>query len=482
MGTLIYGGGNIMKINPTDSSLGFLQWNPTNHTVYQALSAKNKLPDNIDKSQIRVEPSTTYYDSTSGLNELVLYNSKGQVTSSNYSTNYLPNSDVLGDAQQSILQDIDPSLPIYKPLTIQIPQGGELLTTYEQQYEAVNAEDENLKNIYETALHQYDGNATPIADSMLLYLETLQKNANSQNVGSVATNDLDSVPGGDGNYLAESVVAYDKAKTEIEQTYSTDSIEERAKEQSIEDITTYTKQQQTAKMAELQKLNLDYAYETGINISKQTSALNTFFNGSDKFNDPNAQAIGSFLVSTEKQLFSLYDQFKQKNSVNYSSDSVQDIAKQFQAYSAKSITTTVNISNTPFTYQDIVSSGEVLSVASVGSSDFYSTIGQFHAALGASEVSYVAKHYMTAAAGQLLYQKYNEHLKYQESTADTTVGSQEYDVAGYSEMKSLNTDSAESFKKSFENVLQYAFGNGNAEGYSVELKNIFDKFANQFLN
>jgi hypothetical protein len=45
----------------------------------------------------------------------------------------------------------------------------------------------------------------------------------------VASKGLEATPGGNGNYLAESVVAYNKAKTEIEQTYSDGSIAKRAK-------------------------------------------------------------------------------------------------------------------------------------------------------------------------------------------------------------------------------------------------------------
>ncbi|PJI10459.1 hypothetical protein CUB90_00235 [Clostridium sp. CT7] len=120
------------------------------------------------------------------------------------------------------------------------------------------------------------------------YLYILQQNASPSCGCGTYTYNLEAVPGGDGNYLAESVTAYEKAKTEIENTYSSDSISQRAKSQGITDIDAYTKQQQTSKSAELQKLNLDYTQKTGSNIMTQANGLNKFFNYSNWDGDSNS--------------------------------------------------------------------------------------------------------------------------------------------------------------------------------------------------
>ncbi len=464
---------------PTREYLGY---DPTTKKFGEVKIANNG-PSTIDLTDIRVAPGGISYNTSTGLNELVLYNSQGQITTGDSPTpNYSYNSNVSDSAQDSILQDIDPSFPVYTPKTVQIPQGGESLTEYDQQSSIIDAENEKSKDAYKTALLQYDGNATPIADSMLSYLQTLQRNSDPK-IAGVASNGLEAIPGGDGNYLAESVVAYNKAKTQIEQTYSDGSIAKRAKEQGITDVDSYTQQQQTAKAAEIQKLNLDYSDATGTNISRQTYDLNTFFNSPTglSFNDPNAQAIGSSLTDMEKQLFSLYDQFDQQNNVDYSSESVQKIAQQFAAYGVKNVTATLSIGGTSFTYHDIVSTGEVLSDARVNSSDFGNTTGQFHAALGASEVSYVASHNMTAAAGQLLSKKYNEHLQYQENITYGSFGMQVNDVPGYFGMKKLNANNAESFRNSFQSVLQTQFRDNPAGSNKEKLHSIFNTFADQFL-
>lgn len=434
---------------------------------------------NFDKSNIHVESALVRYDYNTGEHEFVTYNSKGQINQPSSSTDTYSGvfsmSDSKTDSQQEILKDIDSSFPSYEPVNVEIPENGETLDEYDKQSDEVETKNEKMKNEYEVALHQYDGYSTPIADSINSYLSTLQ------NVGfHTASKNLTDVPSGDGNYLAESVVAYNKAKAEIENTYSSYSIAKRAKEQDITDVDSYTKQQQTEEKAETQKLNLYYANETGQNIDAQANNLNTFFNNAKLPNDPNTQAISASLVDMGKQLFSLYGQFKQENNVDYLNESIQDIAKKFETYSSNKVTTTVNISDTKFTYNDIVSTGEVLNDA-FAVSPTNNTVDAYYAALGASEISYVADHDMTSSAGQLLSKKYNEHMQQQESQADKTIDP-EYFNQTYSQLKNLNIASAESFQNSFNTAIQTYFENPYDNSYNKEIQNIFSTFANQFLN
>lgn len=118
----------------------------------------------------------------------------------------------------------------------------------------------------------------------------------------------------------------------------------------------------------------------------------------------------------------------------------------------------------------------MLSDARISSYEFEGTIGTYHAALGASEVAYVAKHNMTNAAGQLLSDTYNNHLQYQENMSHDQLYSSYYD------MKNLNTYSAESFKNSFNNLVQNAFDDGYANIYGTQLQDVLNSFAKHFLN
>lgn len=436
-------------------------------------------PANFDKSKIYVEDAIVRYDYNTGENEFVTYNSKGEINGPSSSTdNYsgvFSLSNRREDSQQKISNDIDTSFSSYEPISTDIPKNGETLAQYDEESDKVEAENEKMQSEYEAVLHQYDGYSTPIADSMNTYLSALQ----NQNVHS-ATNNLTDVPTGDGNYLGESIVAYDKAKKEIQDTYSSDSISKRAKEQGISDVDGYTKQQQTQEKAELQNINLYYSKDTGENIDAQANNLNTFFNSAKFSNDPNEASISSSLVNMEKQLSSLYNQFKQENNVDYSNESVEDIAKKFEDYSSDKVTAAADISGTKFTYKDIVSATEVLNDAFAVSSTS-NTVDAYHAALGDSEVSYVATHDMTSSAGALLVQEYNKHIYNQESNANKVVDSDYFNEA-YKELKNLDVSSASAFQNSFNNVIKTYFQNSYDNSYTKELKSSFNTFAKQFLS
>lgn len=465
---------------PSILHVGCLHIDPSTGKLSNAVTDENSImPANFDKNNIHVEEALVRYDYDIGGYEFVTYNSKGQINKPGRSTDTYSGvfslSERRTDSQQQILKDIDSSFPSDEPLSVKIPEGGETLAEYDKQSDEVEAENEKMKSEYEAALHKYDGYSTPIADSMNSYLSTLQ------NVDfHTASKNLSDVPTGDGNYLAESIAAYDKAKTEIENTYSSDSIAKRAKEQGVIDIDSYTKEQQTEEKAEQQKLELYYAKQTGQNIDAQANSLNIFFNAAKIPDDPNSQDISNSIVSMEKQLFSLYNQFKQENNLNYSNESIQDIAKKFKDYSSDKVTSTVDISGTKFTYKDIVSAGEVLNDA-FAVSPSSNTIDAYHAALGTSEVTYVAKHDMTSSAGLLLSKVYNEHVKQQENEINKTIDS-EYFSTAYSELKNLNINSAENFKNSFNNVLQRYFQNPYDNSYTNKFQTIFNTFTEQFLN
>lgn len=473
-----------MTINSMESPsvlhVGCLHTDPaTGKLSEEALNENSNIPVDFDKNEIYVEPAYVRYDYNTGLNEFVTYNSKGQINKASSSTDAYSGIFSLSaskiDSQQKILKDIDSSFPSYELFSPKIPEKGETLAEYDKQLDAAKSENQIMNNQDETALHQYDGYSTPIADAMNSYLSTLQKTD-----FHTATKNLSDIPSGDGNYLAESVVTYDKSKTEIENTYSSDSIAKRVKDQGVTDIDSYTKQQQTEEKAEMQKLNLYYAKQTGQNIDTQANSLNTFLNDAKMPNDPNSQAISDSLVDMEKQLFSLYGQFKQENNVDYSNENIQDIAKKFETYSSNKVTATVNISDTEFTYNDIVSTGEVLN-DTFAVSPTNNTVDAYHAALGASEISYVTDHDMTSSAGQLLSKKYGEHMQQQEKEADKTIDPEYFNQA-YSQLKNLNIVSAESFKNSFNNVIQIYFENHYDNSYTKEIQNTFNNFAKQFLS
>lgn len=208
--------------------------------------------------------------------------------------------------------------------------------------------------------------------------------------------------------------------------------------------------------------------------------LNTFFNSAKFSNDPNEAFISSSLVNMEKQLSSLYSQFKQDNNVDYSNESVEDIAKKFGDYSSDEVTGTADISGTKFTYKDIVSATEVLNDAFAVSSTS-NTVDAYHAALGDSEVSYVAIHDMTSSAGALLLQEYNKHIYNQESNANKATDSDYFNEA-YKELKNLDVSSDNAFKNSFNNVIKTYLQNSYDNSYTKELQSSFNTFTKQFLS
>lgn len=434
---------------------------------------------NFDKSKIYVEDTLVRYDYNTGENEFVTYNSKGEMNAPSSSTDTYSGAFSLSNigetSQQKILDDLDTSFSAYEPVSNNIPQNRETLAEYDEESDKVQAENQKIQSKYEAVLHQYDNYSTPIADSMNTYLSGLQ----NQNIHSAANN-LTDVPTGDGNYLGESIVAYDKAKTEIQDTYSSDSIAKRAKEQGISDVDGYTKQQQTQGKAELQKLNQYYSKDTSENIDAQANNLNTFFNGAKSINDPNETSISNSLVSMEKQLFSVYSQFKQDNNIDYSNESVGDIAKKFEDYSSDKVTATADISGTNFTYKDIVSAGQVLNDA-FAVSNTSNRVDAYKAALGNSEVAYVAVHDMTNSVGALLLKEYNKYIYNQESSANKGIDT-EYSNEAYSQLKNLDISSASAFQNSFNNNLQTYFGNSYDNSYTKELQSLFNTFAKQFLS
>ncbi|MDT8719634.1 hypothetical protein IAI10_23615 [Clostridium sp. 19966] len=477
---------NITIKQPPDNSceyakgpIGCLHIDPATGKLTEVVAGEDTIPAaNFDKSKIYVEDAIVRYDYNTGENEFVTYNSKGEMNGPSSSTDTYSGVFSLSNrgesSQQKIFDDLDTSFSAYEPVSNNIPQNRETLAEYDEESDKVQAENQKMQSQYEAVLHQYDGYSTPIADCMNTYLSGLQ----NQNIHSAANN-LTDVPTGDGNYLAESIVAYDKAKTEIQDTYSSDNIAKRAKEQGISDIDGYTKQQQTKEKAELQNLNQYYSKATGENIDAQANSLNTFFNGAKSINDPNETSISNSLVDMEKQLFSVYSQFKQDNNIDYSNESVEDIAKKFEDYSQGKITATADISGTSFTYKDIVSAGEVLN-DSFAVSNTSNTVDAYKAALGNSEVSYVAVHDMTNSAGTLLLQEYNKHIYNQESSANKDIDT-EYSNEAYKQLKNLDISSANAFQNSFNNALQTYFENGYDNSYAKELQSSFTTFVKQFL-
>lgn len=459
--------------------IGCLHTDSATGKLTEVVAGEDTIPAaNFDKSKIYVEDALVRYDYNTGENEFVTYNSRGEINGPSSSKDTYSGVFSLSNrgetSQQKILDDIDTSFSAYKPVSNNIPQNRETLAEYDEESDKVQAENQKIQSQYEEALHQYDSYSTPIADSMNLYLSTLQ----SQNTHSAANN-LTDVPTGDGNYLAESIVAYDKSKTEIQATYSSDNIAKRAKEQGISNVDEYTKQQQTQEKAELQKLNQYYSKDTGENIDAQANNLNTFFNRAKSINDPNETSISNSLVDMEKQLFSAYSQFKQDNNIDYSNESVEDIAKKFEDYSSNKVTATASISGTNFTYKDIVSAGQVLNDAFAVSSTS-NTVDAYKAALGNSEVTYVAVHDMTSSAGKLLLQEYNKHIYNQESSSNKDTNT-DYSNEAYVQLKNLDVSSASAFQNSFNNALHTYFENGYDNSYARELQGLFTTFAKQFL-
>lgn len=483
----VYSNNNITVKQPPDNSceyskgpIGCLHIDSATGKLTEVVAGEDTIQAaNFDKSKIYVEDALVRYDYNTGENEFVTYNSKGEMNAPSSRTDTY--SDVFSlsnrgeTSQQKILDDLDTSFSAYRPMSNNITQKKETLAEYDEASDKIQAENEKMQSQYEAVLHQYDSYLTPIADSTNTYLLGLQ----NQNIHSAANN-LTDVPTGDGNYLAESIVAYDKAKTEIQDTYSSDNIAKRAEEQGISDVDGYTKQQQTQEKAELQNLNQYYSKDTGENIDAQANNLNAFFNGAKSINDPNETSISNSLVDMEKQLFSVYSQFKQDNNIDYSNESVEDIAKKFEDYSQDKVTVAADISGTSFTYKDIVYAGQVLNDA-FAVSNTSNTVDAYKAALGNSKVSYVAVHDMTNSAGALLLQAYNKHIYNQESSANKDIDT-EYSNEAYKQLKNLDISGASAFQNSFNSILQTYFENGHDNSYVAELQSSLSIFAKQFFS
>lgn len=422
---------------------------------------------------------TTYvqpvnYDSATG--QYALYNKYGQKVLESGSV-----FDTKDNFTQAIEENIAPYTMSDVSSNATVSGNYETLAEKRAQDKVTEAENEATKVNNTTQPNQYDSYSTPISDELNQTIQNLQPSVNS------SSENLDATPGGDADYLAESVVAYDKAKTEIDETYSDDSIAERAQSQGVTDIEAYTEDQQNNKAAELQKLDEYYSSDMGSNIYEQALALNGYFNGDYNSSDAATEQIGDSIVGMEKELSSIYSQFKSESNVDYSTQSVESIAQQFESYSSGKVQSTVTISGTDFTYNDLVSASKVLSMSKVDGDETNGGYATLQAAFGVSEVGYVAKNDMSTGAGSLLTEAYGSHL--QNQIAGNTVQSDSVLSNAtiskiYNSLQWLDVSDSENFKSDFQNVMAMMTANSQNVGETGtcdKLQSSFDKFASAFL-
>lgn len=303
---------------------------------------------------------------------------------------------------------------------------------------------------------------------------------------TTAAADMTAAPSGDADYLAESIVAYNKAQAEIEDTYSDKNISARASAEDVDDIPTYTQEQKNNEAAELQKLNQYFSNDTAKNIENQAVNLENFFDGYDNSldsSDSSQQDLTSSMVNMGNELFSLYGDFSSQNNIDYSSQSVQNIAKQFEDYSNDKVQSTVNLGGVDFSYNDLLSATKVLNIISNGN-DNGTSYNSLLGSLGASEVAYVAKNNMSSAASSVLTEAYDSHLQ-TDNIRTTLLISQlskgfptTTSSPGSDPFQNLDTSSADNFKSSFQDAI-----NSLPYGSSYNLlQNNFKAFESEFLD
>ncbi|MDD3223302.1 MAG: hypothetical protein PHX70_01080 [Clostridium sp.] len=462
--------------------------------------ANNKAQSNsqqvtIDTDNIYVEP--IFYDNSSG--KIETYDRNGNKVSYD---GQLYNAE--GAIADSIDKSINPNYVSDIADSSEIPAGGESLTDYDKQEPAIEAEDSKRQEAYEAYKNEYNGYSTPIADELDNTIKNLQTSNSNRTYNS---------PEGNADYLAISIVAYNKAKSQIEENYSEDSISKREQDNKVTDVASYTKEQENNKNAELNKLNDYFADDTAYNINSQTKSLESYITG--KSLDGAFESTTSISIyGMEKELSSLYGQFSSENNVDYSKESVKDIANKFENYSYDKVKTTVNIAGADFTYKDLVSANKVLSMAvpsnyGVTGTSSDGNLDMFQFGLGASEVSYVAKNVMTSGAGKVLTDSYNSHLQDLENNSllMSNTSNQIYlnfyktlincgDIEGaenfknnmesleniYNSFKSIDVSNEQSFKNGYQNAMNYmsnVYGEGGQNDYE-QMQSNFNTFAAEF--
>ncbi|TGA97467.1 hypothetical protein E4665_11485 [Sporolactobacillus shoreae] len=315
---------------------------------------------------------------------------------------------------------------------------------------------------------------TPIADNMLNGVKLNRINLEgSYGAAEIIWNLTDDNP----NFLANAVVAYDKAQTEIKQVYSDKAISERATSEGITDLASYQKTQYLARDAELSAVKQNFATEVGTEIKGYVTDLHQFFDptatNKDGFNfqaggfteDPKYQSDEESLASMTNELMNLYSQYKQTNSVDYSKNSVQTVAEQFNNSILGKVQTTVNISGESLTYKDIYLSNSVLQA--IGRNNVYLS-DPFSNALGQSGINYLAKNELTTGAANLLEKGYEASFSAAKAIDSSVYSEYQASDQAYQMLGKLDTTSFTAFSSGFNHALsqlrkESSLPNGNAQ-------------------
>ncbi|MFT8317499.1 MAG: hypothetical protein ABF651_04385 [Sporolactobacillus sp.] len=347
---------------------------------------------------------------------------------------------------------------------------------------------------------------TPIADSMNFNLFASSSSGNLTILSGAGASSMNwNLTNDDPDFLAEAVVSYHKAQAQITQTYSDRAIAQRASAVGITDVAAYQKSQDQIRDAELSAAEQNFEKGVESEIGAYVGDLYQFFdpsqnkNGeltSDGFSEnPVYQQSEDDMADLAVELNQLYEQYEQTHAVDYSTDSVDTIAAQFNAVVLNQAQTTVNISGTDFTYKDLYVSHSALQA--IGNED-QSLSDPFSAALGQSGINYLAQNEMTPGAAAMLKEGYATSYNQAITQLNDLVYGEDQPSSpdqAFQMLGSLNTSSAATFSSSFNQALsqledEYAvLGGGNqmeinhsnvAQETTDNLQNLYNAFLSLF--
>ncbi|WP_332237221.1 hypothetical protein [Sporolactobacillus sp. KGMB 08714] len=352
-----------------------------------------------------------------------------------------------------------------------VPAGGE--TMADETKQLVSEQDAQSANL-----------ATPIADSLniSLFAPSSSGNLTILSADDALTTDWN-LTNDNPNLLAEAVVAYDKTQTEIEQTYSDQAITQRAAATGITNLTAYEQTQDQARDAEKSAAEQKFENEVEAGIGSYVTDLYQFFDPSQTnagggfdfraeqlIENSTFQQTQDDMANLTLELNKLYAQYKQTNSVDYSKESVGEVAAQFNAAVLNQAQTTVDISGTDFTYKDLYVSHSVL--RAIGNND-QSLSDPFPAALGQSGINYLAQNEMTSGAAAMLKKGYAASLDQAITQLNDLVYGEDQPSTpdrAFQMLGNLDTSSAAAFSSGFSQAFsqledEYAsLGNLNQSG------------------
>lgn len=349
---------------------------------YNQASNSSIQPISIDPSSVWLMPWSP--DNSVQANKLELYNKKG-IKEILYVKNVSDQPDYYSVLEKGLDPADQQQGASRNPLTV--PPGGETMAEQADQIKQAS---------------QGGNLSTPIAGSMNI---SLHAPTSPLSTWSLNNDNPD--------FLAEAVVSYNKAQTQIAQTYSDQAIAQRAASSGITDIAAYQKNQYQIRDTELSASEQNFEQKVESGIKTYVGDLYRFFDPSQTSNErissegfsenPVYQQSQDDMADLTVELNKLYGQYEKTHSVDYSKDSVATIAAQFNASILGQVKTTVSISGTDFTYKDLYVSHSALQA--IGNNDL-SLSDPFSAALGQSGINYLAQNEMTSGAATMLKQGY----------------------------------------------------------------------------